>query len=114
MSDERKKPSAALWCSVVLTVALMAYPLSFGPACWVTSHLNLGADALPAIYQPLTWAMFRSNAVASVLVAYSELLAAPDWRWVFISEAGGKWMPFSLATGMPIDLDDMDAPAAAP
>src|SRR5579872_2737976 len=29
----RKKPGVAFWATVVLVVAL-AYPVSFGPACW--------------------------------------------------------------------------------
>jgi hypothetical protein len=115
MNDDRKKPGAALWCSVALIVALIAYPLSFGPACWATSRLRVGADTVSLIYQPITWAVFRSQVIAAMLIPYSELLAAPDWHWVlFVSEAGSRWMPFSLESGIPVDLDDMDAPTEAP
>jgi hypothetical protein len=31
---DRKKPGVAFWATVVVVVVLMAYPLSFGPACW--------------------------------------------------------------------------------
>jgi hypothetical protein len=34
MSDDRKKPGAVYWASVALITVLLAYPLSFGPACW--------------------------------------------------------------------------------
>ena len=34
MSDERKKPGVAFWATVVVVVALVAYPLSWGPWCW--------------------------------------------------------------------------------
>jgi hypothetical protein len=30
----RKKPGVAFWATVVVTVALLAYPLSAGPWCW--------------------------------------------------------------------------------
>jgi len=30
----RKKPGVAFWATVVVVVVLVAYPLSFGPACW--------------------------------------------------------------------------------
>lgn len=33
-----KKPGVAL--TVVLFVLLVAYPLSFGPACWIVSRLE--------------------------------------------------------------------------
>ncbi len=37
MSEERKKPTAGFWITVALVAALVGYPLSFGPACWVTT-----------------------------------------------------------------------------
>jgi hypothetical protein len=30
----RKNPGVAFWATVVVVVVLVAYPLSFGPACW--------------------------------------------------------------------------------
>jgi hypothetical protein len=71
----RKHPSAAFWVTVVVVVALVAYPLSFGPACWwfavpdprveipvfnysisplpvSYSHPNV----LPKIFWPIGWA----------------------------------------------------------
>src|SRR3977135_2084087 len=90
MSEDRKKSGAAMWCSVVLIVALIGYPLSFGPACWTVSRLNLGADAVCFIYRPMTWAIFRSQVIAAMFVPYSELLAAPEWHWVFLSESGSN------------------------
>jgi hypothetical protein len=32
---DRKKPGVAFWATVALVVVLVAYPLSFGPACWI-------------------------------------------------------------------------------
>jgi hypothetical protein len=32
---ERKKPGVTFWATVVMVVTLVAYPLSFGPACWL-------------------------------------------------------------------------------
>jgi hypothetical protein len=33
MSDDRKKPGAAFWTTLVV-VAMLVYPLCYGPACW--------------------------------------------------------------------------------
>lgn len=30
-----KKPTAGFWITVALVAALVGYPLSFGPACWL-------------------------------------------------------------------------------
>jgi len=68
---DRKKPGAAFWATAGLVVALVAYPLSFGPACWLADRrivpplpiANLFAPFLDAPFEgsyvlasnPLTW-----------------------------------------------------------
>ena len=49
---DRKKPGAAFWATVVVVVVLI-YPLSFGPACWISSRFNRGAKLVPIIYLPV-------------------------------------------------------------
>jgi hypothetical protein len=49
---DRKKPGVAFWATVALVVPLL-YVASFGPACWLTSHLERGENLLPIIYRPL-------------------------------------------------------------
>src|SRR5262245_22978664 len=34
MTPSHKKPGVAFWATVVVVVVLVAYPLSFGLACW--------------------------------------------------------------------------------
>jgi hypothetical protein len=53
MTSDRNKPGVAFWATVVVIVVLVAYPLSFGPWCWVTSRLNFGGQAIPRVYAPL-------------------------------------------------------------
>jgi hypothetical protein len=52
MSTSRKKPSLAFWATVVM-VAVLTYPLSFGPACWTSERTGIGASALSVAYQPI-------------------------------------------------------------
>ncbi len=51
----RKKPGVAFWATVVV-VALIAYPLSWGPAYWVCGKVGgpeWGWQALSCIYSPM-------------------------------------------------------------
>ena len=83
MSD-RKKPGVAFWATVAVVVVLVGYPLSFGPACWVTSRMNIGASAIPVLYRPLTWAMSpdADTTINRVSTWYAKIGAPGDWEWV--------------------------------
>ena len=54
MALERRQPGVAFWATGVVVVGLVAYPLSFGPACWIVSWLNAGDKILSAAYSPIT------------------------------------------------------------
>jgi len=79
---DRKKPGVAFWATVVVVVVL-AYPLSFGPACWITSRTNVGAEAVPVLFQPLTWAMSPDSETTINRVSrwYAKIGAPDDWEW---------------------------------
>jgi hypothetical protein len=71
------------WTAVGLGV-LLAYPLSFGPACWMTSHTGTGTRLIPTIYRPLI-RMFGEpdsrqpmSPIGQILMSYSQLCAAKD------------------------------------
>jgi hypothetical protein len=44
LMTSRKKPGLAFWATVALVVVLVAYPLSFGPACWVATWLDRDSE----------------------------------------------------------------------
>jgi hypothetical protein len=81
MIEPRKKPSAGFWITVALVAVLVGYPLSFGPACWITSRTNVGASAVSTAYRPATWGMSRSSRIADAVSWYSELGSAEAWKW---------------------------------
>ncbi len=56
----RKKPGVAFWATVAL-VAVLAYPLSFGPACWWLSNSKFDDVELES------GGVFRSAAVSDLL-----------------------------------------------
>ncbi len=80
----RKKPGVAFWATVVVVVVLVAYPLSFGPACWISSRLNAGTRAVTVVYRPVTWC-FSDNydgPLDNAVRWYAGLGAANDsWGW---------------------------------
>jgi hypothetical protein len=72
--DLRKKPSVAFWATVVVVVVLLAYPLSFGPACWVVTGGGLRTEWTLRLYRPLI-----RNAHRSPIRQYA-------WLWGIDSE----------------------------
>ncbi len=88
---DRKKLTPGFWITVALVVVLVGYPLSFGPACWITSHLDRGADLVPVVYRPLTWAMSPGSETMFNRVSswYALVGAAENWMW------GAAWDPAS-------------------
>jgi hypothetical protein len=82
-----KKPTAGLWLAVALVVMLVAYPLSFGPACWISSRTNTAASAIPIAYRPIVWCMAHNRGLGKVVNWYSELGAGRGWQWVDFSDS---------------------------
>ena len=82
MSESRKKPGVAFWATVFVAV-LGLYVASFGPACWITSHADVGASAVPTLYCPLTWAMSpdSNTTINRVSTWYAKVGAAENWEW---------------------------------
>jgi len=54
------KPTSPFWTTVTLVVVLVGYPLSFGPACWVRSHVPYyESRPILKIYWPLSSLVLR-------------------------------------------------------
>ena len=79
----RKNPSAGFWFAVALVAVLVGYPLSFGPACWISSRTKIGADWLPFGYRPIVSGLSINPTRASAAIKwYARLGAARGWEWV--------------------------------
>jgi hypothetical protein len=103
-----KKPGVAFWATVVVVVVLVAYPLSFGPACWISSHLNAGTRAVTVVYRPIT--SFLDDAYVGTLdgaIRWYAGLGAADSSWGWWgrthcdSEEVRPWTWESLSRGPP-------------
>jgi hypothetical protein len=53
MTSERKKPGVVFWATVSVVVALIAYPLSFGPACWAVRREFIAPYVAAHAYRPI-------------------------------------------------------------
>jgi hypothetical protein len=112
---DRKKPGVAFWVTVV---ALVGYPLSFGPACWWLSNsailvdkspiggsleypvdndsdLDLGARA-PRMYWPVGWLAWHGpRPISRAICWYATAGRRPfDYVWVHVQANGGLYLRF--------------------
>jgi hypothetical protein len=87
----RKKPGIAFWATLAVLVALVAYPLSYGPACWMAwqrrSHSAVRITA--TIYSPLVWASFNGpERIQRALWWWAEFYAPPSVKTTEASSSG--------------------------
>ncbi len=58
MSEERKKPGVAFWATVAVAVALIGYPLSYGPWLGLRAKMSVNAWYPERLYCPLAPIVF--------------------------------------------------------
>ncbi len=102
MTPSRKKPGVAFWATVVVLVGLSGYPLSMGPACWISSRMDTGAGIVTIAYQPINWIRdcpVDSNSavegIEGILDRYSQFGAADGWCWRICIGDDGRVEPGS-------------------
>ena len=89
MTVARTKPGVAFWATVVVIVVLLAYPLSFGPACWLNERGLVGRAAVSAVYSPVL-ATAENGRLPKVIDWYARLAAKPD-AFPFVSDGTITW-----------------------
>src|SRR5262245_17069208 len=81
MTTDRGSPGAGFYLTIVAVVAL-AYPVSLGPTCWVSSRTGVGAAVVDVVYRPISLAAdFSPTDAWSFVQWYSRVGAAPGWYW---------------------------------
>jgi hypothetical protein len=111
-----RRPPAGFWITVARVAVLVGYPLSFGPACSITSRAGIMAPRrLPTVYRPLIWGLspyatvrnggleMNHGPIGSALRWYARLGAADDsWDWWFLNQSDGtyewEWTPPHFGT----------------
>jgi len=74
---DRKKPTAGFWITLAL-VAVLVYPASFGPACWVCSRVPQSSaswEMTDFLYSPILRAWWHGDqaAIGNVISWYANL-----------------------------------------
>jgi hypothetical protein len=75
MTPSHKKPGVAFWATVGLVVVLVAYPLSFGPACWLTSQSADGDYTA----RDCAWGMIAYWPLGRIALSTSPVGTAMKW-----------------------------------
>jgi hypothetical protein len=93
MTDaQKKKPTAGFWITVVVVVVL-AYPLSFGPACWLATRWRPLRGPVNSIYSSAAWACFKApNAVGNAIIWYANVAGDVNFSG---TEHGGFRLTFA-------------------
>ena|SRR5437660_1479515 len=83
MTDKQRTPGAGFFATICVVV-IVAYALSIGPACWVSSRVG-AARFVTVFYKPVTWTaeVIDSDALKEQIQWYSDLGAAGVWTWTF-------------------------------
>jgi hypothetical protein len=93
MTSSSKKPGVAFWATVLVVVGLVAYPLSFGPACWISSQAEVATERLILMaYRPLTQAA-TTLGLGWAVHRYAEAGASQGWHLGEPRESKGLYFP---------------------
>lgn len=85
----RKSLSAAFWKTMVVVTLLVAYPLSFGPACWSTERAPMTYNRVaPQIYWPIGWLCSKSERTRKVFNWYATV-RGPDYVLIVPANSSG-------------------------
>jgi hypothetical protein len=90
---DRKKPGVAFWASVVMVVVLVAYPLSFGPACFLCEKGCLPQKTAWCLYRAWTWlAVYGPLPARRLIIAYARA-CGDTWRIELVGEERPSHLP---------------------
>jgi hypothetical protein len=78
---DRKKPGVAFWATVAVVAAFVAYPLSIGPAIWLTARGYFRESTVQTFYMPVLWSAAQAESLESAVTWWGSL-GVPDGKSV--------------------------------
>ena len=91
----------AKWTLAAFVGLSVLYVLSFGPACWISSHTldrgdRIGAQTVNMMYQPiLSLAWSGPSIVQGPIIWYARLWSSDRWA-IFYVTGSVRWGPLPL------------------
>src|SRR5262245_1586182 len=91
MNEGRRTPSMAVWTTAVL-LAVLAYPLAFGPSVWLASRRHLDRKAVGWVFSPIMQAAVRApEPVKEITRWWAEIgIPSDSTVWFNVPEDGGE------------------------
>ena len=89
--NRRRRISATFWAVGVLAM-IVAYPLSFGPACWVNERTDANTGLISAAFYPIIRLANRSSRVSAMALWYAALGAREGSTPSFYGDEIGWWV----------------------
>jgi hypothetical protein len=102
----RRERWAKWTAATVLT--LLAYPLSFGPACWIGSRFGGVTGALPVVYWPLTALMDIDDSPADLrprLTLGPRIYESATWGNTILPDGRNPFAPGALTRESTVRLN---------
>jgi len=81
MSEQRKTPGVTFWIIVALVAMLVLYPLSIGPAVWLTARSYFRESTVNSFYWPVLWSAAQAAPLEDS-VGWWGSLGIPDGEMV--------------------------------
>jgi len=71
IDDTRKKRGTVFWVTIALAM-MLAYPLSFGPACWISERTEDDGKVLSLVYNPVIqlFLLSRNHTIHELTLRY--------------------------------------------
>jgi hypothetical protein len=83
----------AFWATLAAS-ALLLYPLSFGPACWIGERNGIGTVGISVAYAPIIrGASVEGKPVTRVVLWYAAL-GASDRTEPYVKNGEVRWLTF--------------------
>jgi hypothetical protein len=84
------KLGTAFWCAVAACL-LLAYALTFGPACWISERTGIGSRAISVLYSPIVRAAEAGPQRAGQIIYWYASLGARPERFVSLRNGVIEW-----------------------
>jgi hypothetical protein len=89
----------AFWATVLVVVVLVAYPLSFGPAVWLTARANASHAIVESVYWPILWLEHEGPDSSYYIIRWYGSIGTPAGEYVVFELTTSDGESFAVSFG---------------